>query len=49
MPAARAFFAAGAAAAGVGVGWAASGRIAAVAAPAVLIAATNGYSKAYSP
>jgi hypothetical protein len=49
MPAARPFLAAGAVAAGIGVGWAASGRIAAIAAPAVLIAATNGYSKAYSP
>jgi hypothetical protein len=45
----KAFCAAGAVATGMVVGWAVSGRIAAVAVPAVLIAAANGYSKAYSP
>jgi hypothetical protein len=49
MPAAKAALAAGAVAAGLGVGWAAAGRMAAIAVPAVLIAAANGYSKAHSP
>ena len=47
--AARLLLAAAAAGAGIAVGWAASGRLAIVAALAVLVAATNGYSKAYSP
>jgi hypothetical protein len=34
---------------GLGAGWALSGRIVTVAVVAVLIAAGNGYSKAYSP
>jgi hypothetical protein len=42
-------FAAGAVAVGLGTAWALSGRIAAVAILAVLVAAGNGYSKAYSP
>jgi hypothetical protein len=46
---ARALLAAGAVALGLGIGWAASGRIVAIAVLAVLVAAANGYSKAYSP
>lgn len=34
---------------GLGLGWAASGRLVAVAATACLLAAANGYSKAHSP
>ena len=49
MSGARALLAAGATALGLGVGWALSGRIVIVAIAAVLIAAGNGYSKAYSP
>jgi hypothetical protein len=49
MPGRSALLAAGALAAGLGAGWALSGRIAAVAALAVLAAAATGYSKAYSP
>jgi hypothetical protein len=49
MSVAKVALAIGAVAAGLGVGWAAEGRIAAVAVPAVVIAAANGYSKAYSP
>ena len=49
MSAARALLAAGAIALGLGAGWALSGRIVTVAILAVLIAAGNGYSKAYSP
>jgi hypothetical protein len=49
MSGARTLLAAGATALGLGAGWALSGRIAAVAIVAVLIAAGNGYSKAYSP
>jgi hypothetical protein len=49
MSGARVLLAAGATVLGLGVGWALSGRIAAVAIAAVLIAAGNGYSKAYSP
>jgi hypothetical protein len=45
----RAILAAGAIALGLGAGWVLSGRIVAVAIVAVLIAAGNGYSKAYSP
>lgn len=45
----RVFLTAGAIAVGLGAGWVTSGSVAAVAAPAVLIAAVNGYSKAYSP
>jgi hypothetical protein len=45
----RAWLAAGAIAAGLGIGWAASGRIAAIAVLAVIVAAANGYAKAYSP
>ena len=44
-----ALLAAGAIALGLGAGWALSGRIVTVAILAVLIAAGNGYSKAYSP
>jgi hypothetical protein len=49
MSAARALLAAGAIALGLGAGWALSGRIVTIAILAVLIAAGNGYSKAYSP
>jgi hypothetical protein len=49
MSGARALLAAGAIALGLGAGWALSGRIETVAIAAVLIAAGNGYSKAYSP
>jgi len=49
MSGTRTLLAAGATALGLGAGWALSGRIAAVAILAVLIAAGNGYSKAYSP
>jgi hypothetical protein len=49
MSATRALLAAGAIALGLGAGWALSGRIVTVAIVAVLIAAANGYSKAYSP
>lgn len=41
--------AAGATVLGLGAGWALSGRIVTIAIVAVLIAAGNGYSKAYSP
>ena len=46
---ARRLPAAAAVGAGFAVGWAASGRVGVVAAMAILIAAANGYSKAYSP
>jgi hypothetical protein len=46
---ARALFAAGAIALGLVAGWALSGRIVTVAILAILVAAENGYSKAYSP
>jgi hypothetical protein len=46
---ARALLAVGAIALGLAAGWALSGRIVAVATLAVLVAAGNGYSKAYSP
>jgi hypothetical protein len=49
MSRARAPLAAVAIALGLGAGWAESGRIVTVAILAVLIAAGNGYSKAYSP
>jgi hypothetical protein len=49
MSGARVLLAAGATVLGLGVGWALSGRIVTVAIAAVLIAAGNGYSKAYSP
>ncbi len=49
MSAARALPAAGALALGLCAGWALSGRIVTVAILAVLVAAGNGYSKAYSP
>lgn len=49
VPAARLLLAAAALAAGLAVGWAASGRFAVIAALAIVIAATNGYSKAHSP
>ena len=42
-------FATGAVAVGLGAAWVLSGRIVAVAILAVLVAAGNGYSKAYSP
>ena len=42
-------FGAGAVAVGLGAAWVLSGRIVAVAILAVLVAAGNGYSKAYSP
>jgi hypothetical protein len=45
----RALLAAGVIALGLVAGWALPGRIVAVAILAVLIAAENGYSKAYSP
>jgi hypothetical protein len=47
--AARLLLAAAALAAGLAVGWAASGRFAVVASLAIVIAAANGYSKAHSP
>jgi hypothetical protein len=49
MSGARTLLAAGAIALGLGVGWVLSGRVITVAILAVLIAAANGYSKAYSP
>jgi hypothetical protein len=49
MSGARALLAAGATALGLGASWALSGRIVTIAFAAVLIAAGNGYSKAYSP
>jgi hypothetical protein len=49
MSGARALFAAGTIALGLGAAWALSGRIVTVAIVAVVIAAGNGYSKAYSP
>lgn len=49
MSRARVLLAVGAVALGLGAGWAASGRIVAVAVLAVLLAAANGYAKAYSP
>lgn len=49
MSGARALLAAGALALGLSAGWALSGRIVTVAILAVLVAAGNGYSKAYSP
>jgi hypothetical protein len=45
----RALLALGAIALGLGAGWAGSGRIVTIAILAVLVAAGNGYSKAYSP
>jgi hypothetical protein len=45
----RGLLAAGAVALGLVAGWALSGRIVTVAILAVLVAAGNGYSKAYSP
>lgn len=45
----RALLAAGAVALGLGAAWALSGRAVTVAILAVLIAAGNGYAKAYSP
>ena len=35
--------------AGLAAGWLGSGRLAALAVPAAVLAAINGYSKAYSP
>jgi hypothetical protein len=49
MSQARALLAAAAIALGLGAGSALSGRVVTVAILAVLIAAGNGYSKAYSP
>jgi len=49
MSGARALLAAGATALGLAAGWALAGRVVTVAILAVLIAAGNGYSKAYSP
>jgi uncharacterized membrane protein len=49
MSRSKALLAAGAIALGLVVGWALSGRIVTVAILAVLVAAENGYSKAYSP
>lgn len=46
---ARALLAVGAVTLGLGASWALSGRIVIVAILAVLVAAGNGYSKAYSP
>jgi hypothetical protein len=45
----RALLAAGTIALGLAAGWATSGRMVAVAILAVVVAAENGYSKAYSP
>jgi hypothetical protein len=45
----RAFAGFVAVAAGLVLGWGAAGRVAALAAMAVVLAAANGYSKAYSP
>jgi hypothetical protein len=49
VSAARAALAALAVAAGLAIGWASAGRFAVSAVLAVLLAAANGYSKAYSP
>jgi hypothetical protein len=49
MSPARGLLAAAAIALGLGAGWALSGHIVTVAILAVLVAAGNGYSKAYSP
>jgi hypothetical protein len=49
MSGGRAVLAAGAIALGLGAGWVLSGRIVTIAILAVLVAAENGYSKAYSP
>jgi hypothetical protein len=48
-PAAGKYLAAGAVAAGLGLGWLTAGHRAALAGAAVVLAAVNGYSKAYSP
>jgi hypothetical protein len=45
----RALLAVGATTLGLGASWAVSGRIVIVAILAILVAAGNGYSKAYSP
>lgn len=45
----RAPLAVGATTLGLGASWAVSGRIVIVAILAILVAAGNGYSKAYSP
>ena len=45
----RLLLAAAAGLTGLAIGWAASGRVAAVACLAVLVAAVNGFSKAHSP
>jgi len=49
MPASRALLAAGAVAAGLVAGWIARPGGAVVAVLAVIVAAANGYAKAYSP
>jgi hypothetical protein len=46
---ARLTLAVGTVAAGLAAGWLAAGGLAALAGPAVVLAAMNGYSKAYSP
>lgn len=46
---AKALLAVGATTLGLGASWAVSGRIVIVAILAILVAAGNGYSKAYSP
>lgn len=45
----RVFAGFGAVMAGLVIGWGSSGRVTALAAMAVTVAAVNGYSKAYSP
>jgi hypothetical protein len=49
VDASRALLAAGAFAIGLAAGWAAPSHLPAVAALLVIVAAANGYSKAYSP
>lgn len=49
MSAARAALVLGAAAAGAGIGFASGRDMIAAAAAVILLAAANGYSKAYSP
>jgi hypothetical protein len=49
MSLARLALASGAVALGLAAGWLTSGGLAVLAAPALVVAVMNGYSKAYSP